>query len=229
MSQAERMTLPSEAEIASLSAPQLIALVQSLTATIQSMQHRLAWFERNLFGTKSELLRVLENDQQLSLGEVLSPPAREAPAKERQVAGHTRRVTQHDAAAQDAESVPFFDESCVPVETIELRVPELEGAEAGEFEIIGQKVTHRLAQRPGSYIVLKYLRPVIKRRATQTIHCPPAPAGVIKGSRADVSFLAGLLVDKFAWHLPLYRQHQRLEDAGITVSRPRGSPSLCSG
>ena len=108
----------------------------------------------------------------------------------------------------------------MPVETIELRAPELEGLDAGEFEIIGQKVTHRLAQRPGSYVILKYVRPVVKRRAMQTIHCPPAPAGVIEGSRADVSFLAGLLVDKFAWHLPLYRQHQRLEDAGIRVSRP---------
>jgi hypothetical protein len=36
---------------------------------------------------------------------------------------------------------------------------------------------------------------------------------------ADVSVLAGLLVDKFVYHLPLYRQHQRLKDAGITVSR----------
>jgi len=43
---------------------------------------------------------------------------------------------------------------------------------------------------------------------------------VIEGSRADVSFLAGLIVEKFAYHLPLYRQHQRLTDAGITVSRP---------
>ncbi len=86
--------------------------------------------------------------------------------------------------------------------------------------MIGQKVTHRLAQRPGSYVILKYVRPVLKRRAPQILHCAPAPAGVIEGSRADVSFLAGLLVDKFAWHLPLYRQHQRLEDAGITVSRP---------
>lgn len=103
--------------MASLSASQLIALVQSLTATIQSMQHRLDWFERNLFGTKSERLRVLENDQQLSLGEVLGPPEREKPAKERQVAGYTRRVAQGDAAAEDTESVPFFDESCVPLET----------------------------------------------------------------------------------------------------------------
>ena len=38
--------------------------------------------------------------------------------------------------------------------------------------------------------------------------------------RADVSFIAGLLIDKFAYHLPFYRQHQRLSDAGITVSRP---------
>ena len=43
---------------------------------------------------------------------------------------------------------------------------------------------------------------------------------MIEGSRADVSFIAGLLIDKFAYHLPLYRQHQRLVDAGITVSRP---------
>src|SRR6185437_12635204 len=119
MSQAERMTLPSEAEMSSLSAPQLIALVQSLTTTIQSMQHRLDWFERTLFGTKSERLRVLDNDQQLSLGEVLSPPVQEAPAKERHIAGYNRRAAQHDATAEDTESVPFFDESCVPIETIE--------------------------------------------------------------------------------------------------------------
>lgn len=49
----------------------------------------------------------------------------------------------------------------MPVETIELRAPELEGLEAGKFEIVGQKATHCLAQRPGS-ITLKYVRPVVK-------------------------------------------------------------------
>ena len=65
-----------------------------------------------------------------------------------------------------------------------------------------------------------YRRPVIKLKASQAIVCPAAPVGVIEGSRADVSFVAGLLIDKFAYHLPFYRQHQRLGDAGITVSRP---------
>ena len=31
---------------------------------------------------------------------------------------------------------------------------------------------------------------------------------VFDKSVADVSFLAGMLVDKFTYHLPLYRQHQ---------------------
>ena len=50
--------------------------------------------------------------------------------------------------------------------------------------------------------------------------CAPAPVGVIEGSRAEVSFVAAALIDKFAYHIPLYRQHQRLGDAGVTVSRP---------
>jgi len=97
--------------------------------------------------------------------------------------------------------------------------PEAQGLSPDQYEVIGEKTSLRLAQRPGSYVVLKYVRSVIKRRDTQTLHCPPAPAGVIEGSRADVSFIAGLMVDKFCWHLPLYRQHQRLTAAGFTLSR----------
>src|SRR5690606_41818363 len=40
------------------------------------------------------------------------------------------------------------------------------------------------------------------------------------GSRGEVSFIAGLITDMFCYHQPLYRQHQRLGDNGIRVSRP---------
>jgi transposase len=141
-----------------------------------------------------------------------------APA-ERRVQAHTRKVSPKPADS-DEDSLPFFDEARVPVELIVVPSPETAGLSADAFEIIGHKDSFRLAQRPGSYVVLKYRRPVIKLKATQVITCPAAPVGVIESSRADVSFVAGLLIDKFAYHLPLYRQHQRLSDAGITVSRP---------
>ena len=47
-------TLPSEAEMASYSPAQLIALVQTLASSVQSLQHRLEWFQRQMFGAKSE-------------------------------------------------------------------------------------------------------------------------------------------------------------------------------
>ena len=68
-------------------------------------------------------------------------------------------------------------------------------------------------------MVLKYVRPVIKLKQTEQLCCPPAPSAVFDKSVADVSLLAGLLIDKFAYHLPLYRQHQRLAHAGIRLNR----------
>ena len=46
-----------------------------------------------------------------------------------------------------------------------------------DYERIGEKVSYRLAQRPGSYVVLKYVRPVHKRRDTEKLSCPAAPRG----------------------------------------------------
>lgn len=210
---------PSQAELASLTNEQLIRTVQALTSTVQALQHQLEWFKRQMFGQKSERLRVLENTQQLSLGQILAEaPAQSSAPKERAVSAHTRQVRRSDAAGQ-AESLPFFDEARVPVQTIELPDPETAGISADQLERIGEKVSYRLAQRPGSYVVLKYIRGLFKRRDTQSLSCAPAPSGVIEGSRADVSFIAGVLVDKFAYHQPLYRIHQRLVDNGFRISR----------
>ena len=219
MQNAAQTATPVTPDMACLSAPQLIAMVQSKDARIARLEHHLDWFKRQLFGQKSERFAPMPDPTQMYLGEMATLPATPAPEQKRLVPAHTRRAGKRDPAA-DGESVPFFDESRVPVETIRLAHPDVADLAEDQFEVIGEKASYRLAQRPGSFVVLKYVRPVIKRLDTQAISCPPAPVGVIEGSRTDVSFCAGLLVDKFAYHLPLYRQHQRLADAGITVSRP---------
>lgn len=207
-----------------MSAGQVVELVQSKEANIEALKHqvdaltrRLEWFERQVFGSKSERFISQPDPAQMHLGEVFPAPEQIAGPR-KAVPAHTRRVPQSDMAGEADES-KFFDESRVPVQTIAVPNPETAGLAADQFEVIAEKVTYRLAQRPGSYVVLKYVRTVIKHRDTQQMSCPPAPRGVIEGSRADVSFVVGLLVDKFAYHLPLYRQHQRLVAAGITVSR----------
>lgn len=212
-------------EVSALSASQLAQLVSTQSVTIDLLQqqvdglkHQLEWFKRQIFGSKSERFAPQPDPSQLPLAAV-STPADSPPLSRQTVITHTRRVRTRDPI-NDAESLPFFDETRLPVHTIEVLDPQIAGLSPDEYEIIGNKVSYRLAQRPGSYEILKYVRPVVKRRDTQQISCALAPVGVIEGSRADVSFAAGLLVDKFAYHTPFYRQHQRLTDNGLNVSRP---------
>jgi transposase len=193
------------------------ATIAQLNAQVEALTHQLEWFKRQLFGAKSERFAPLPDALQMHLGELMAPVVPQA-AADQEVPAHKRRKARSDFEGAGA-AAPFFDESKVPVQVIEVPNPEVLGLAPDQYEVIGEKTSHRLAQRPGSYVVLKYVRPVIKRRDTQTLHCPAAPAGVIEGSRADVSFVVGLMVDKFAWHLPLYRQHQRLIDAGFKLSR----------
>jgi transposase len=213
--------VPSLDEAAAFSPQQVVDLVGALSREVDVLKHQLDWFKRQVFGPKSERRIIDSASGQMSLGEMLTPeqPASSPAPVERPVAAHTRRPTTKTPESGD-DSLPFFDAARVPVEVIELTAPETEGLAPDDFEIISYKNSYRLAQRPGSTVVLNYRRPVIKLKENQAILCPAAPVGVIDGSRADVSFLAGLLIDKFAWHLPFYRQHQRLADAGITVSRP---------
>ena len=217
------------ANTATMSAAELLGVVRSqaqMIATqaeqIGTLKHQLDWFKRQIFGQKSERFAPTPDPMQLYLGEVVgtTPQPVTPPVKLKSVAGHTRRAPVKDAA-DTGEEVPFFDESVTPVQTIVLAPAEIEGLSSEDYEIIGEKVTYRMAQRPGTYQVIRYRRLIVKLKdGSQRILCLPAPQGVLEGSRADVSLLAGMLVDKFAWHLPLYRQHQRMEAGGITVSRP---------
>ncbi len=190
--------------------------IEELTGRVEALSRQLDWFRRQMFGAKSERRVLVEETQQIALGEVLDQGSAVAPPpKRRVVAEHTRVASK---PKDDGESLPFFDATQVPIETIELPVPEAVADEA--YDRIGQKITYRLAQRPAAYVVLQYIRPLIKLRESGRLVATPAPTGVIEGSRADVSFLAGMLVDKYQYHQPLYRLHQRLTANGFTLSRP---------
>lgn len=224
MTSASAPRLASLEEAARLAPEQIVDLVRTQAALreeVATLRHQLDWFKRQLFGQKSERRIVDDSSAQMNLGEALNvaQSALAPDPAERRVAAHTRRLPTKQPDTGE-ESVPFFDETRVPIEVIELPAPETAGLAPEDYEIIGHKESYRLAQRPGATVVLKYRRPVIKLKADERIVCAAAPAGVIEGSRAEVSFIAGLLIDKFAYHLPLYRQHQRLCDNGITVSRP---------
>jgi transposase len=178
------------------------------------------WCQRQLFGRKSEKrLREPDPAQLPRAGMLTTPvaPADQPPPPTATVKAYQRRFRFTGAEVAD-ESELRFDDS-VPVQEILLTNPDVKDLPPDAYEVISEKVTYRLAQRPGAYVILKYRRPVIKRKDTEVLSCPPAPPAVFEKSFPDVSLVAGLLIEKFVYHLPLYRQPQRLVQAGIRLSR----------
>jgi transposase len=188
----------------------LLKAYQELKLSHDELAQRVTWFERQLFGAKSERRLVDPAKTQLNLGE--TAPARAADVRTTEVAAHRRR---QPARAPEADDQDLRFDASVPVEEIVLD----DQKDPAEYMSVGEKVTCRLAQRPGAYVVLRYVRKVYKRRSDGEFSCPPAPPAVFEKSCADVSFLAGMVIDKLVYHLPLYRQHQRLAAAGVHLAR----------
>lgn len=189
-----------------------------LEAEIQSLKSQLNWFKKQLFGQKSEKRLIDDNPNQASLLEGLDAEEKpEAEPATEEITYKRRKGKRRDDGCVTNQGLRFDED--VPVERIELAAAGLNEQNKDEYDIIGEKITRRLAQRPGSYVVLEYVRPVIKHKASQQLTTVPAPSAIFDSCMADVSVLAGLLVDKFVYHMPLHRQHQRLKQSGITLSR----------
>lgn len=182
------------------------------------LNRQIEWFRRQLFGSKSEK-QLVDNPYQMHLGEQFKPPANEKDTRPKKTVTYERGVGPKVRPEDCVTDTGLRFDGSVPQKTITLPVLELQGFSPEQYELIDVKKYYRLAQRPASYVVICYEQPVYKLLEKKKIVNAITPMGVLDKSLADVSLMVGLMVDKFQYHLPLYRQHQRLEAAGITLSR----------
>ena len=85
---------------------------------------------------------------------------------------------------------------------------------------IGADVSERLDVVPAQFRVLVTHRPKYACRACEeTVVQAPAPERLIKGGLPTEAMVASVLVSKYAWHLPLYRQAQMLAAQSLDIKR----------
>jgi transposase len=142
---------------------------EALQAQVHALKQQLDWFKRQLFGSKSEKRLVLDPALQADLLARLVEAPAETPIPPTEQITYMRRKSKQRAEECVTEHGLRFDET-VPVEIIEVPAPELAGPEADQYIVIDEKITRRLAQRPGSYVVLKYHRPVVKHLPSVVLH-----------------------------------------------------------
>jgi transposase len=87
------------------------------------------------------------------------------------------------------------------------------------MHVIGEETSERLDVIPAQYRVIVTHRPRLACRACERIVEAPAPEHLIKSGLPTEAMVASVLVAKYGWHLPLYRQAKMLAAQGLDLDR----------
>src|SRR6202165_308720 len=180
---------------------------------IDRLRHLLRQLQRAQFGRRSEkldpeqLLRVLEDIEQPIAGNEAADDKKD-PAAAR-TRGDKRRTNRGALPAH----LPHVDVTIAPEDT---NCPCCRAP----MHVLGEETSKRLDVVPAQFRVIVTHRPKFACRAcTDGVVQAPAPERLINGGLPTEAMVAYVLVAKYAWHLPLYRQAQMLLAQGIDLKR----------
>ncbi|MGZ3296717.1 MAG: IS66 family transposase, partial [Xanthobacteraceae bacterium] len=90
----------------------------------------------------------------------------------------------------------------------------------GAMHVIGEDTAERLDKIPAQYQVIVTHRPKYGCRACEgAVVQVPAAERLIKSGIPTENLVADVVVDKYAWHKPLYRQAQIMRLQGLPIDR----------
>lgn len=82
---------------------------------------------------------------------------------------------------------------------------------------MGEEITEVLEYQPGELFVKKYVRIKYAKPQGEGVVIGKLPARPLEKAMAGPGLLAQIVIDKYVDHLPLYRQMQRFERAGLKI------------
>jgi transposase len=90
---------------------------------------------------------------------------------------------------------------------------------SGELRKLGEDTSEMLEYTPGSFFVIRHVRPKMSCRKCSCVVQAPAPERVIDRGLPGPALLAHVITSKFCDHAPLYRQSQIFAREGIELDR----------
>ena len=181
---------------------------------IEALKARLARLLRLSFGRSSEKLRDQVEQLELTLAEIDELLAETA-------APNGPAVDTNEAETRAPEDKPARRPlpAALPREVVEHAPPCLCPACGGTLRPLGEDVTEILDYVPGSFRVIRHVRPKLSCRTCETIAQAPAPSLPIQRGRAGAGLLAHVLAAKYCDHLPLHRQAKIYAREGVDLGR----------
>ena len=188
-----------------------IAESRRLTEQNDQLRHLLKQLQRAQFGQRSE--RLDRDQMQLALEDIeTSLASRDAEEEEHQNGAADKPAVQRKKRRINRGALPaHLPHVHVTLEPESTVCPCCHGA----MHVIGEENSQRLDKIPARYQVIVTHRPKYGCRACEgAIVQAPAPERLIKSGIPTEGLVASVVVDKFAWHNPLYRQAQIMKLQG---------------
>lgn len=182
---------------------------------IEALKARLARALRVAFGRSSEKLRDKVEQLELTLADIDELLAETTPSDNPGAEPETptgdkpvRRALPERLPRQEVEhAAPCHDTTGACL------------ACGGVLRRLGEDVTELLDYVPGSFRVIRHVRPKLSCRSCETITQAPAPSLPVRRGRAGPGLLAHVLVAKYCDHLPLHRQAEIYAREDIDLPR----------
>lgn len=198
----------------------LVEQLSSLQDRVNELLAQNAWLNRQLWGRKSEKHSIVD-PRQLSL---FDPPISE----QKQVEGAEEydsavaQIQENTAKAKPKRQNRKLLDNLPVVEV----VVEPQGIDLSLYKRIGEERTRTLEFEPGKLYVKEIVRPKYALKSNTELPpvgfgaivvAPLSPSPVYK-SLAGATMLAEILLQKYEYHVPFYRQVQQFRHLGIRIS-----------
>lgn len=190
---------------------------EQLQNKLQELLAQVAWLNRQLFGRKSEKLPHLDPNQ-LSL---FDPPVQPLEHEIPEEAAAQEPVCSTTPKKKVRQNRNMLDG--LPVVEI---VIEPEGVDPDKYKRIGEERTRTLEFEPGKLYVKEIIRP--KYGLKDNISLPqghqgsviiaPLPLLPIYKGLPGASLLTEILLQKYEYHVPFYRQVREFHHLGLKIS-----------
>ena len=184
---------------------------KALEQRVAELSAQLAWFQRQMFGRKSEKIPLMDPNQMSLFDEPIAPEVVQA----QEVATEQIEKETQEERKQKRQNRKMME----GLKVIERIVLKPEGVDE-TYKKIGEEVTRVVKYIPAQLGIIEYVREkYAKSKGTGTdIRIAPMPLFPINKGIADATLLAETILNKYEYHLPLYRQVQQYHHLGFKVN-----------
>lgn len=201
------------------------ATMESLSATIKEQAERIkeltaqvAYLNRQLFGRKAERLPIYDPNYPDMFAGQFTGLMQQAEEKREEAVAEIEKSTKAERKQKKQNRIMMED---LPV--LEREVIEPEGIDLSLYRKMGEEVTRTVKYQPGMLYVKETIRPkyglkdntILPAKGQSSVLIAPMPLLPIYKGIADATLLAEVLLQKYEYHMPFYRQIKQFTHLGM--------------